>query len=157
MGRRRGGGNGISWLPYPLFDQRPGFFLGIAFSLMLILGVLFWYLLFELRTPEAGRILAVAICVDVITLAVNIYMICRVGYESFLHDFGISYSLNLILSIIGLYIARVELIANPDGSQMIAVWRFFLFVFISALMNLLPTILICLLMWIIMSIFGTRR
>lgn len=157
MGRRRGGGHSFSRLLYPLFDQRPGFFVGTAFALLAVLGILFWYLLFDLQSQEATKILVVAICVDVITLAVNVFMICRVGYESFLHDFGISYSLNVVLSVIGLYIANVQLIANPDGSQMIAFWRFALFIFVSALMNLMPTILICLLMWIVMSIFGTRR
>lgn len=154
MDRRRRGG---MFRPLPLWDQRPGFFVGFAFTLLLILGILFWYLLFDMDTPEAGKIVTVEIIVNLITLGLNILMICRVGYESFLHDFGLSYSANVILSVIGLYIAGVQIIANPDGSQMLAFWRFALILFSGALMNLMPTILICTIMWIIMSIFGTYR
>jgi len=152
--RRRHPG-GLRFLP--LWDQRPGFFVGFAFTLLLVLGILFWYLLFDLATAEAGKIITVEIIVNLITLGLNIFMICRVGYESFLHDFGLSYSVNVILSVIGLYIAGVQFISNPDGNQMIAFWRFALILFSGALMNLMPTILICLIMWIVMSIFGTYR
>lgn len=154
MNRRR---QAFSFRPLPLWDQRPGFFLGFVFTLLLVLGVLFWYLLFDMATAEAGRIVTVEIIVNLITLGLNVYMICRVGYESFLHDFGLSYAVNVILSVIGLYLAGVQFIANPDGNQMIAFWRFALILFSGALMNLMPTIVICLIVWIVMSIFGTYR
>lgn len=154
--RRRRGGYSFPHFSF-IMDQRPGFFVGILFALLLVLGILFWYLLFDLGTPDAGKILTVEICVNVLSLLINIIMICKVGYDDFLTNFRASYLLNMLFSVIGLYIAGVQLIENTGGSQLIEFWRFVTFVFIAALMALLPTIVICGVMWLIMSIFGTYR
>lgn len=150
MGRRN---SAFPQLPFPLVDQRPGFFTGIVFAVLLVLGVLFWYLLFAMQTPDAEKILKIGIASNVITLVLSILIARRADYERFSQCFGVSYFLNLVLSVVGLYLFQVQLFANSDGSQMIAFWRFVLFVLIAALMNLLPTIVICAVMWIIMSIF----
>lgn len=138
---------------FPVVDQRPGFIVGIVFSVLLLLGVLFWYLLFAMQTPDADSVLKVGIGSNVIALVLSIAIARRVDYDRFSQCFGVSYFLNLLLSVAGLYILDVQILANSDGSQMIAFWRFTLFLLIAALMNLLPTIVICAVMWIIMSIF----
>lgn len=150
MRRRYGGG----FLTLPLFDQRPGFVAGIVFALLLVLGILFWYLLFAWQTPDADKILYVGIAANVITLVLTLSFVGRAHYESFTQCFTLSYLINVVLSVVGLYILNVQLIANPDGSQMIAFWRFMLFLFIAALMTLAPTILLCAVLWLFLCIFG---
>ena len=73
MDRRRRGG---MFRPLPLWDQRPGFFVGFAFTLLLILGILFWYLLFDMDTPEAGKIVTVEIIVNLIPALI---IACAIG------------------------------------------------------------------------------
>lgn len=150
--RRRGGYGGF-W-SMPLFDQRPGFVAGIVFAVLLVLGILFWYLLFDWQTPDADKILYVGIGANVITLIITLAVLGRAHYDTFTQCFSFSYLINVALSVVGLYLLNVQLIANPDGSQMIAFWRFMLFVFIAALMTLAPTILVCAVLWLFLSIFG---
>lgn len=150
--RRRGGYGGFWTLP--LFDQRPGFVAGIVFAVLLVLGILFWYLLFDWQTPDADKILYVGIGANVITLIITLAVLGRAHYDGFTQCFSFSYLINVALSVAGLYILNVQLIANPDGSQMIAFWRFALFVFIAALMTLAPTIAVCAVLWLFLSIFG---
>lgn len=151
---RRQGHHGGGFFTLPLFDQRPGFVAGIVFALLLVLGVLFWYLLFAWQTPDANKILYVGIGANVITLILTLAFVGRARYETFTQCFTLSYLINVALSVAGLYILNVQLIANPDGSQMIAFWRFALFMFIAALMTLAPTILLCAVLWLFLSIFG---
>lgn len=139
------------------FDQRPGFAMGALFTILTVLGVLFWILLFNREDVQSTRILVVEILVNVITLGLNLYLICRVGYSGFLRNFGATYVLNLFLSVAGLYIAGVRFSEETGGEQLEAFWRFVLFLLMAALMALMPTLIICGLMWAIMTIFGTKR
>lgn len=161
MGRRRndkkisldvsGFGSLVFW------SQLPGFITGIIFAVLLVLGILFWYLLFELQNPDATKILIVEAVIMVLALAGNLLMISFVGYDGFLRNFSATYVLNIIGAVIGLYIAGVQLIANPGASQLVAFWHFILFLVISALMALAPTIAICAVMSLIMTLFGSYR
>ena len=60
------------------FDQRPGFAMGVLFTILTVLGVLFWILLFNREDVQSTRILVVEILVNVITLGLNLYLICIV-------------------------------------------------------------------------------
>lgn len=155
---RQGGNRGcLGFLFFHPFDQSPGFWIGTIFTVLLIVGVLFWFVLFNMDSPEATRILIVEICAAVICLLTNFYLICRRNYDGFLTHFKAMYILNVVCSVAGLYIAGVQLVPNTDGSDLIALWRFISFVFIAALMALVPTIVSSAIMWVIMSIFGTPR
>lgn len=147
----------LGFLMFHPFDQSPGFLIGVVFTVMMVLGIIFWCVLFNLQTPEAQKILIVEICAAVICLITNFYLICRRNYDGFLTHTKSMYLLNLACSVVGLYIAGVQLIPNADGNQLIDLWRFISFVLIAALMALLPTIVISTVMWVIMSIFGTPR
>lgn len=148
---------GSEFFRWGIPDQRPGFVSGILLTVLTVLGIVFWILLFHRDDVQSGRILTVEICVNVITLALNIFMICRVGYNGFLRNYGATFLLNLFLAVAGLYIAGIRLYSGDGVRELEAFWRLVVFLFMSALMALMPTLMICGLMWTIMSIFGTRK
>ena len=146
----------LGFLMFHPYDQSPGFWVGTIFTILTIVGALFWFILFHMESPDASKILIVAICTAVLCLIVNFLLICRRDYNGFLTHFKAMYILNVLCSVAGLYLARVQLVAD-NGSDLVAVWRFISFVFIAALMALVPTIITSAIMWVIMSIFGTPR
>lgn len=138
----------------PYRRQAPGFTVGILVTVAAVVGILFWFLLFNREDVDSTKALVVEIVVMLITLALNIYMLCRRGYPSFSQNLAMSYFMNLFFSVVGLYIAGVRL-GTQAGDQLEEVWRFLSFLFMAALMSLVPTLIICALMWVIASIFGT--
>ncbi len=149
--------NGLEFIRYGVPDQRPGFVGGVVLTVLTVLGIVFWILLFHREDVQSGRILAVEICVNGITLALNLFLICRVGYNGFLQNYVGTFLMNLFLAVIGLYIAGIRFYQGNGVEELEAFWRFVIFLLLSALMALMPTLIICGLMWIIMSIFGTKK
>lgn len=143
----------------PLFDQRPGLIAGILLALFFTAGILVWIYLFSMDNATARKILVVEAVVNVILLAVNLFCILRVGYDGFLKNLGMTWLLNIVLTIIGFYICHIHLLAAAaDGQSALlhGFLEFLVFVLLTALMAVVPTLIISLLMWLIMAIFGGR-
>lgn len=144
-------------LNMPLFDQRPGLIAGIVLTLFFTGGILVWIYLFSMDNDTARKILIVEAVVNVILMLVNIYCILRVGYDGFLRNLGMTWLLNVVLTIIGFYIGHIHLLAAAANDQSVLLHgflEFLVFVLLTALMAVVPTLIICLLMWLIMAIFG---
>lgn len=146
-------------LSMPLFDQRPGLIAGILMTLFFTGGILVWIYLFSMDNDMARKILVVEAIVNVILLLVNLYCILRVGYDGFLRNLGMTWLLNVVLTIVGFYMGHVHLLAAAADGQSILLHgflEFIVFVLLTALMAVVPTLIISLLMWLIMAIFGRR-
>lgn len=144
-------------LNMPLFDQRPGLIAGIVLTLFFTGGILVWIYLFSMDNDTARKILIVEAVVNVILMLVNIYCILRVGYDGFLRNLGMTWLLNVVLTIIGFYIGHIHLLAAAANDQSVLLHgflEFLVFALLTALMAVVPTLIICLLMWLIMAIFG---
>lgn len=143
----------------PLFDQRPGLIAGILLALFFTAGILVWIYLFSMDNETARKILVVEAVVNVILLAVNLFCILRVGYDGFLRNLGMTWLLNIVLTIIGFYIGHIHLLAAAADGQSVLLHgflEFLVFVLLTALMAVVPTLIISLLMWLLMAIFGGR-
>lgn len=137
-------------------QQRPGPLSGVAAVLLFLGGVLVWFVLFSLKGELSRQILTIEIVVNVILLAVNIYAICRIGYDGFVKNGLVTWSLNVILAMAGFYLTGLKMLKiSAAGMEWLTDFmEFMVFLLLASLMSLVPTLLICLVMWLVMAVFG---
>ncbi len=140
----------------PRSSYRPGPLSGIAAFLMFLGGILVWFFLFSLDGWVSRKIFQVELVVNVILLAANVFAICRIGYDGFVRNTSVTLVFNLLLAVIGFYLAGVHILPVPAGGMEWAfkAAEFFVFFVLAILMSMVPTLVICLVMWLIMAVFG---
>ncbi|HIS46828.1 MAG TPA: hypothetical protein IAB46_04545 [Candidatus Scybalocola faecigallinarum] len=119
---------------------------GVLATLFCIGGVVIWFYVLGRSGEISHKILVVEIVVSLILLALNIFGICRIGYDGFLKSAAATGVIHVVLTTIGFYLAGLELM---DGAM-----RFAIYLGIAALMAVLPTMVISVIMWGIMALFG---
>ncbi len=137
-------------------------FISVAVRVILIIlfvaGIFLWLYVFALGDQTCRQILFIEIIVSIIILAGCLYGICRLGYEDNLWlNIKLNYLISFILSMIGFYISRIPIISRPDSARaevLFYVIQFIVYALISASMAMIPVLVICVLIWIIMKIFG---
>ncbi len=119
---------------------------GVFAALFCVGGVVIWFYVLGLDNEISHKIMAVEGVVSLILLALNIFGICRIGYDGFLRNVAATGVIHLVLATAGFYLAGLELM---DGAM-----EFAIFLGIAALMSVLPTLVISAVMWGIMALFG---
>lgn len=137
-------------------SHRPGPLTGIAAFLAFLGGILVWFFLFSMDGWVSRKIFQVELIVNVILLAANVFAICRIGYDGFVRNTSVTLVFNLVFAMIGFYLAHVHILPVPAGGMewIFKAAEFFLFFVLAVLMSMVPTLVICLVMWLIMAIFG---
>lgn len=140
----------------PRGSYRPGPLTGIAAFLIFLGGILVWFFLFSLDGWVSRKIFQVELVVNGILLVANVFAICRIGYDGFVRNTSVTMVFNLIFAMIGFYLARVHILPVPAAGMewMFKAAEFFLFFVLATLMSMVPTLVICLVMWLIMAVFG---
>ena len=139
------------------FGHKLDFLAGILLACLVAGGIFVWIYLFSVEGEKTTRILWVELVVYIIMLVINIFLICRVGYDDhYLQNLKVTYAASIILSVVGLYIGQVNILEKPETGS-VAIYYFLEFIvyaLLSALMALIPAAIICLVMWCIMKMFG---
>lgn len=143
-------------LDLPIFDQRPGVVFGIILALFFVGGVMAWIYIIFSDDAASKIILITALIVSAILLAINLFTIFRIGYDGFLKNLGSTFLIGMVLTIAGFYIGGLDILktAEDGGRLLTAFLEFFIYIFLAALMIIVPAVLICFLVWMIMVIFG---
>lgn len=143
-------------LDLPIFDQRPGVVFGIILALFFVGGVMAWIYIIFSDDASSKIILITALIVSAILLAINLFTIFRIGYDGFLKNLGSTFLIGMVLTVAGFYIGGLDILktAEDGGRLLTAFLEFFIYIFLAALMAVVPAVLICFLVWMIMVIFG---
>ncbi|HIZ45030.1 MAG TPA: hypothetical protein H9672_10015 [Firmicutes bacterium] len=119
---------------------------GAFAALFCVGGVVIWFYVLGLNNEISHKIMTVEGIVSLILLALNIFGICRIGYDGFLRNVSATGVIHLVLSTVGFYLVGLEIM---DGAM-----EFAIFLGIAALMAVLPAMLISVVMWGVMALFG---
>ncbi len=119
---------------------------GVFAALFCVGGVVIWFYVLGMDNEMSHKIMAVEAVVSLILLGLNIFGICRIGYDGFLRNAAATGAIHVVLSTAGFYLSGLELM---DGAM-----EFAIFLGIAALMAVLPTMVIAVAMWGIMALFG---
>ncbi|HIT05552.1 MAG TPA: hypothetical protein IAB53_02760 [Candidatus Scybalocola faecipullorum] len=143
-------------LDLPIFDQRPGVVFGIILALFFVGGVMAWIYIIFSDDASSKIILITALIVSAILLAINLFTIFRIGYDGFLKNLGSTFLIGMVLTVAGFYIGGLDILktAEDGGRLLTAFLEFFIYIFLAALMAVVPAVLICFIVWMIMVIFG---
>lgn len=157
MGRKRSDDEHRFFVRGPFSGMFSGLLLGIIIGILFLVGVVAWVLLLTLVSGSSQtKILVIQLIVSIILLAANICMICFVGYDGFGKTMWVTWVAGIVLSIIGFYIAGIPMMPLAQGRS--GLLKFFLelvfYIPVSAALTVIPTLIINILMWLIMNIFG---
>ena len=143
-------------LDLPIFDQRPGVVFGIILALFFVGGVMAWIYIIFSDDASSKIILITALIVSAILLAINLFTIFRIGYDGLLKNLGSTFLIGMVLTVAGFYIGGLDILktAEDGGRLLTAFLEFFIYIFLAALMAVVPAVLICFIVWMIMVIFG---
>ena len=143
-------------LDLPIFDQRPGVVFGIILALFFVGGVMAWIYIIFSDDASSKIILITALIVSAILLAINLFTIFRIGYDGFLKNLGSTFLIGMVLTVAGFYIGGLDILktAEDGGRLLTAFLEFFIYIFLAALMAVVPAVLICFIVWMILVIFG---
>lgn len=141
-------------LQIPGMNQEMGFAAGIMLSLFLLGGLFIWLFLFA--SSKTGPVLILELLVNGILFLVNLFFICVIGYDGFWNNFKGTYCGAIFLTIVGFYVGGVHFLEIPgDGADLLYRFvEFLIYIVFSVFASILPSVLICLFMWLIMSVFG---
>ena len=143
-------------LDLPIFDQRPGVVFGIILALFFVGGVMAWIYIIFSDDASSKIILITALIVSAILLAINLFTIFRIGYDGFLKNLGSTFLIGMVLTVAGFYIGGLDILktAEDGGRLLTAFLEFFIYIFLAALMAVVPAVLIFFILGMIMVIFG---
>lgn len=138
-------------LDLPIFDQRPGVVFGIILALFFVGGVMAWIYIIFSDDASSKIILITALIVSAILLAINLFTIFRIGYDGFLKNLGSTFLIGMVLTVAGFYIGGLDILktAEDGGRLLTAFLEFFIYIFLAALMAVVPAVLICFIVWMI--------
>lgn len=138
----------------PGLNQEMGFAVGIFTALFFLGGIFVWFCLFAMA--EAGPVLILELVVNVVVFLVNLYAICRIGYDGFEKNLKVTYTGEIFLTIIGFYIGGIHFLKIPAGGTdpVYRFLEFLVFVIFAVFAAVLPSVIIALIMWLVMSVFG---
>lgn len=132
-----------------------GIALGILGTLFILGTILAWVYLFSLNRSDSGRVLLVEGIVLFLLLAGNIFTICRIGYDGFFKNMAVTWAVGSVLSAVGFYMADIHVLAVPEGGKLLwGVMDFLLILGGALFLSCVPALIICVVMWGIMYIFG---
>ena len=141
-------------LQIPGMNQEMGFAAGIMFSLFLLGGLFIWLFLFA--SSQTGPVLVLELIVNGILFLVNVFFICVIGYDGFWNNFKGTYCWAIFLTIVCFRIGGVHFMKSPEDrvNLLCRFVEFLIYIVFSIFASIIPSALICLFMWLIMSIFG---
>ena len=133
-------------------DQRPGLVAGILIAIFLGLSILTWVFVYYVHTDTSIGSMRVLLVVSIASLLFNLFMIFRVGYNGFVMNFWVSYMLNVIFAVAGMFLIGLEI--RLGDVNLIPGWRLLLYIGLSLMLSALPTFIISGIVWILMAMFG---
>lgn len=133
-------------------DQRPGFLAGVLVIVCLALSILAWIFTWRTETDTSRLLIRIMIVVSIASLIFNLFLIFRIGYNGFVMNFWVSYLLNVIFSVAGMFLT--DLSVTAAGPLAVTEWRLLIFILTAALMSAVPTFLISGITWLLMAMFG---
>ena len=157
MGRRKSDNEQRLFVRGPFSGMLSGMLLGVIMGILFLIGVVAWILLLTLVSgPSQTKILVIQLIVSIILLAANICGICFVGYDGFGRTMWLTWVCGIVLSIIGFYIAGIPMMPLAQGKGLLL--KFFLelifYIPVSAALTVIPALIINVVVWLIMNIFG---
>lgn len=127
----------------------------ILFGFMLFLSALLWVFLFSTTNPIFQKVKVVELVVSVIILIGSIVTILFIGYsETYLENLTFTYCIQIVVSILVLYITKTGLSLRPDEGGLRTLFyclQFVCYTGISIFVTFLPSALICFIMFLIIS------
>lgn len=127
----------------------------ILFGFMLFLSALLWVFLFSSTNPIFQKVKVVELVVSVIILIGSIVTILFIGYsETYLENLTFTYCIQIVVSILVLYITKTGLSLRPDEGGLRTLFyclQFVGYTGISIFVTFLPSALICFIMFLIIS------
>lgn len=127
----------------------------ILFGFMLFLSALLWVFLFSTTNPIFQKVKVVELVVSVIILIGSIVTILFIGYsETYLENLTFTYCIQIVVSILVLYITKTGLSLRPDEGGLRTLFyclQFVGYTGISVFVTFLPSALICFIMFLIIS------
>ena len=103
MGRRRGRRPPFEINFYANTSERSwgdgsvsGIAAGVLLTLLFVGGILVWIYLFSLDGSVSRKILFTELAVNAVLLGINVFLICRVGYDGFLKNLLCTWGANLV-------------------------------------------------------------
>lgn len=127
----------------------------ILFGFMLFLSALLWVFLFSTTNPIFQKVKVVELVVSVIILIGSIVTILFIGYsETYLENLTFTYCIQIVVSILVLYITKTGLSLRPDEGGLRTLFyclQFVGYTGISIFVTFLPSALICFIMFLIIS------
>lgn len=155
--RKNGDSNHNINLGMPYFDQRPGLAAGVLITLFCCGGIFAWLYMLSLDSETCSKILGVAITVNILMLVGNVIGILFKGYDTYGQNFLITWILNIVFTVIGFGIRNIGFLTSSGNAADGVLFQFLqlmISILVAALISVIPTMLICGIMWIIMEIFG---
>lgn len=140
----------------PFFFGKWGFIGGIVFAIGLVLSIIAWVYMFVTDNAQAHQVLKIELIVAGVSFAVNLLTVLFIGYNGFGHNFAVTYTLSVILSVIILFIGGVDLpgVDPWSGAGLSVFLSIILYAFMSLFLTIIPAFLICGLMLLLMNVFG---
>lgn len=127
----------------------------ILFGFMLFLSALLWVFLFSTTNLIFQKVKVVELVVAVIILIGSIVTILFIGYsEIYLENLTFTYCIQIVVSILVLYITRTGLSLRPAEGGLRTLFyclQFVGYTGISIFVTFLPSALICFIMFLIIS------
>ena len=133
-------------------DQRPGFLAGAIVIVCLALSILAWIFTWRTDTDASRLLIRIMIVVSIASLIFNLFLIFRIGYNGFVMNYWVSYLLNVIFSVAGMFLTDLSI--SAAGPLAVTEWRLLIFILTAALMSAVPTFLISGITWLLMAMFG---
>ncbi|MDO5538807.1 MAG: hypothetical protein Q4F83_01865 [Eubacteriales bacterium] len=142
---------GMAWTVYN------GFFCVLGVVLFFI-GLFAWGYLLTARDAQIRRILIAESVVIILTLLGSIVRILYFRYEeNILRHVQLTVAASGVMAVIGYYIAGIHILAAaaaPEAEVFYSMMEFFVFLGVAVILNFIPSLMIAVLMWIFVRIFG---
>lgn len=144
----------------PFLNQKFGVFAGVLLTL-LVGGAIFSWIFFLALDGDIVRkgLIGMAI-VNGVVLALNLFIILKIGYDGFWKGYWISWGVNIILTEILFLISGTHFLNLTENGQSNALGVFLeiiLVLFLEMFLAVLPTLVISLIVYIVMAIFGVKN
>lgn len=129
--------------------------IGIVIAILFVIGVFSWVVLLSSDGDKTSMYIVLGI-VSLILLAGNIYGICRIGYDGFSRSMWVTWVAGIVMTVFGFFIGNVQILAVNGNENRLAhgLLEMLVFIPVSMVLTIVPVVIISVIAWLIINIFG---
>lgn len=157
MSRRRSKYDKKYYVGGPLTDLFSNVALGVIMTSVFGIGIVSWILLLALTGSDTRTAMLIVLSViSAILLVGQMLCICFIGYDGFARTLWVAWVAGIVMAIIGFYIGGVHMMPLAEGQSTLLrmILELIFYIPAAAFLMIVPVVMINIVIWLIMSIFG---